>query len=91
MPRALLASVVMTSLLYLLRVGRARPDRASGLASSDSPLAAAAVVAPWLGKTLAVTALFPTASTTLISLVNTSCMLFGMARDGDLPRHWAER
>jgi len=87
-PRALLASVVLTSLLYLLVVWAVLALlEPQALASSDSPLTTAAVVvAPWLGKTLAVTALFATASTALISLVSISRMLFGMARDGDMPR-----
>jgi len=87
-PRALLASVVITSLLYLLVVWAVLALlEPQALASSDSPLTTAAVVvAPWLGKTLAVTALFATASTALISLVSISRMLFGMARDGDMPR-----
>ena len=59
----------------------------SQLAQSDSPLTAAGrAVAPWLGQTLAVTAMFATASTALISLVSISRLLFGMARDGEMPR-----
>ena len=57
------------------------------LAQSASPLTTAGrAVAPWLGQTLAVTAMFATASTALISLVSISRLLFGMARDGDMPR-----
>lgn len=87
LPRALLASVVLVSVLYLLVVwvvlGLAEPR---SLADSRSPLTdAGARVAPWLGHTLAVTALFATASTALISLVSISRLLFGMARDGDMP------
>ena len=87
-PRALLASVLITSLLYLLVVWAVLALlEPRALARSDSPLATAAVVvATWLGNTLAVTALFATASTALISLVSISRMLFGMARDGDMPR-----
>jgi len=61
------------------------------LAQSDSPLTTAGrAVAPWLGQTLAVTAMFATASTALISLVSISRLLFGMARDGEMPRALAK-
>jgi APA family basic amino acid/polyamine antiporter len=39
---------------------------------------------------LAVTALFATASTALISLISISRLLFGMARDGDMPKPLAK-
>src|SRR5688500_6987231 len=39
-----------------------------------------------MGLALAVAALFATASTALIALVSISRLLFGMARDGDMPR-----
>ena len=91
-PRALLWSVAVTSLVYLLVIWAvfAVMDP-SQLAQSDSPLTAAGrAVAPWLGQTLAVTAMFATASTALISLVSISRLLFGMARDGDMPRALAK-
>lgn len=86
-PRALLASVVITSAVYLLVAFAAfavtTPEE---LAGSESPLTEAGrAVAPWLGTTLAVTALFATASTALIALVSISRMLFAMGRDGDMP------
>ena len=87
-PRALLWSVGITSLIYMLVVWAvfAVMDP-SKLAQSDSPLTTAGrAVAPWLGQTLAVTAMFATASTALISLVSISRLLFGMARDGEMPR-----
>ena len=87
-PRALLWSVAVTSLVYLLVIWAvfAVMDL-SQLAQSDSPLTAAGrAVASWLGQTLAVTAMFATASTALISLVSISRLLFGMARDGEMPR-----
>jgi len=87
-PRALLASVVITTLLYLLVVWAVLALMTpQALAESDAPLTTAAVtVAPLLGQLLAITALFATASTALISLVSISRMLFGMARDGNMPR-----
>lgn len=87
-PRALIISVIFTSVLYVLvafsfiALGGAEEG-----GDSDSPLsAAAASIAPWRGRALAVAALFATASTALISLVSISRMLFGMARSGDMPK-----
>lgn len=87
-PRALLVSVSLVSAIYLLVIwvllAGGEPER---LAGSRSPLTdAGAAIAPWLGPVLAVTALFATASTALVSLVSISRMLFGMARDGDMPQ-----
>jgi APA family basic amino acid/polyamine antiporter len=86
-PRALLISVMLTTVIYLLVawvvLALATP---ATLAASESPLtAAAATITPALGWTLAITALFATASTALISLISISRLLFGMARDGALP------
>jgi APA family basic amino acid/polyamine antiporter len=87
-PRALIASVIITSTIYLLvaftALGATDP---ATLAGSESPLTEAGrAIAPWLGTTLAVTALFATASTALISLVAISRLLFAMGRDGDMPQ-----
>lgn len=86
-PRALLVSVLLVSLIYLLvlwvvlAAGDPKP-----LGGSRSPLTdVGASIRPWLGPTLAVTALFATASTALVSLVSISRLLFGMAREGDMP------
>ena len=91
-PRALLWSVFTTSLLYLLVVWAVlsvvEPRQ---LAQSDSPLTTAGLaIAPWLARTLAVTAMFATASTALISLLSISRLLFAMARDGDMPQALAK-
>ncbi|MCC2639027.1 MAG: amino acid permease [Moraxellaceae bacterium] len=86
-PRALLISVALTTVIYLLVawVALALISPAQ-LAASESPLtAAASTIAPGLGWTLAITAMFATASTALISLISISRLLFGMARDGALP------
>ena len=87
-PRALLLSVVLTSALYLLvcvAVLAVAPPEA--LARSDSPLTeAGGRVSPRIGQALAVTALFATASTALITLISISRLLYGMAREGDMPR-----
>lgn len=85
--RAILLSIVFTTLLYLLVtwVVLALVPPAT-LAASDSPLTtAASAVAPGLGPVLAISALFSTASTALISLLSISRLLFGMAREGALP------
>jgi len=87
-PRALLIAVTVTSAIYLLvalSVIALVPPEA--LQDSASPLeTAAATVSPLAGKVIAVTALFATASTALISLISISRLLFGMARDGDMPK-----
>jgi basic amino acid/polyamine antiporter, APA family len=87
-PRALLASVIITSVIYLLvALAVIGISDAEALGQSDSPLTlAGSAAAPWIGQALAISALFATASTALISLVSISRLLFGMARDGDMPR-----
>lgn len=87
-PRALLLSVLITSAIYILvALSVISLIEPAALAASDAPLREAGnAAAPWLGTAVAVTALFATASTALITLVSISRMLFGMARDGDMPR-----
>lgn len=87
LPRALLLSVVVTSVIYVLVIWTAlalsRPEQ---LAASSSPLRTVGdAIAPWMGDVLTITALFATASTALISLISSSRLLFGMARAGELP------
>ncbi|MGZ9109469.1 MAG: APC family permease [Micavibrio sp.] len=87
-PRALLISISITALLYILvalsAIALSTPEE---LAGSDSPLTlAASNAAPWMGQALAIAALFATASTALISLISISRLLFGMARAGDMPK-----
>ncbi|MGE4064221.1 MAG: APC family permease [Rhodospirillaceae bacterium] len=87
-PRALITCVVVTTALYLM-VGFAATHLASPqeLSSSNAPLSlAAGKASPVFVPGLAVAALFATASTALISLVSISRMLFGMARDGAMPK-----
>ncbi len=96
-PRALIVSVIITSILYVLvSFSVIAISDPLALARSRSPLSdAAGAISPWRGKALAVAALFATASTALISLIAISRMLFGMAREGDMPkplsRTWASR
>lgn len=87
LPRALLASVIITSVIYLLVVWTALALLgADTLAQSEAPLErAGAALHPRIGHTLAITALFATASTALINLVSISRLLFSMARAGEFP------
>lgn len=87
-PRAIVWSVVVTSAMYLLVVWAVLANLSpAALARSESPLTTVGGrIAPWLGQVLAATALCATGSTALIALVGISRLLFGMGRDGSLPR-----
>lgn len=87
-PRALLASTVITSAIYVLValavISISTPQE---LALSKSPLTTVANrIGPWMGNVVSVAALVATASTALIALVSISRMLFGMGRDGYMPK-----
>jgi APA family basic amino acid/polyamine antiporter len=87
-PRALIICVVVTTLLYLMvafaAITLASPEE---LSKSEAPLShATGKAGRAFEPALAVAALFATASTALISLVSISRMLFGMARDGAMPK-----
>jgi APA family basic amino acid/polyamine antiporter len=88
-PKALILSVVITAILYVL-VAVATVSLADWqeLGTSTAPLAYAASKS--LGQsaflTLSVIALFATANTVLILLIVASRMVYGIARDGSLPR-----
>jgi APA family basic amino acid/polyamine antiporter len=88
LPVALLASLAISSLLYLgvaLAVVALAPPEA--LAASDAPLASAvAAVWPRAGRAMDWIALCATANTALASLLTGSRLLYGAARGGDLPR-----
>lgn len=86
-PRAILISVAVSTLLYVLvaaaSVSLLEPAR---LAASDSPLAdAMRAGAPRLAGALSGVALFATANTALITVMVAGRLLFGMARGGDAP------
>jgi len=87
-PKALILSVVITAVLYVL-VAVAAVSLADWqeLGTSTAPLAYAASKS--LGQsaflTLSVIALFATANTVLILLIVASRMVYGIARDGSLP------
>lgn len=86
-PRALLVSVIFTSVIYIMvAIAVMALSTAEQLSASTSPLTQAASQAiPSAGKALAIAALFATASTALISLISISRLLFGMAQEGDMP------
>lgn len=88
-PKALLVSLVVTTVVYVL-VATAAVSLVGWeqLAASDAPLALAA--SQVLGQNafllMAVIALFATANTVLVMLIVSSRELFGIARDGSLPK-----
>ena len=92
-PRALLLSIVITTVLYvavaLCAISVLGWQR---LGASKSPLADVAAVA--LGYraffVLSIIALFSTANTVLILLMSAARLLYGMAEDGSLPRQLAK-
>ena len=91
-PRAILYSIAITTVLYVLvalcAVSVLGWER---LGASESPLAD--VVAESLGRRaffgLSVIALFSTANTVLILLMSASRLLYGMAEDGKVPKFLA--
>ncbi len=87
-PRALILSVIITSIIYILvAISVIAILPSDELAKSSSPLVAVAdTVGSTAGKFIGIAALFATASTALITLISISRMLFGMARDGDMPK-----
>ena len=88
-PRGLLLAVGITTILYVL-VGIATVSLASleGLASSDAPLAYAvsAPLGPFAYDLLAVIALLTTFNTVLVLLIVSSRIVYGMSREGALPK-----
>lgn len=97
LPIAIVASLLFTTLLYVLVALAAVTLVSPGeLASSDAPLAAAAATAgPRLATALTWVALFSTANTALITVVVASRTLLAMGEEADLPpilaRVWRAR
>jgi APA family basic amino acid/polyamine antiporter len=92
-PRALLLSIVITTVLYVVVALCAISVLGwQKLGVSKSPLADVAAVA--LGHkaffVLSIIALFSTANTVLILLMSAARLLYGMAEDGSLPRELAK-
>ena len=87
-PKALLISILITSVIYILvAISSIALAGWKELSSSEAPLAVAAAKA--FGNygiiSLSVIALFATTNTVLMMLVSGSRIIFGMARDGALP------
>lgn len=85
-PLALLLSLAVTTVLYLLvALAVVRLAAPGQLAGSEAPLATAVnAVWPNAGPLLSVIALFATANTVLITLIAASRLAYSMARDGEL-------
>lgn len=88
-PRALLLSIAITTVLYaLVAIAAVSVLGWEELGSSDSPLADVAAVA--LGRRafvgLSIIALLSTANTVLILIMSAARLLYGMAEDGKMPR-----
>ncbi len=88
LPRAILGSLgIATALYVLVALAAVALVPAAELAASDAPLADAARSASRrVAGALGGIALFATANTALVSLLTASRVIFGIARDGDLPR-----
>ncbi len=92
LPRALFLAIVITSLLYIFTaVSAVSLVNWKELSLSTSPLALAAsqVLGNKAFLVLSVTALFATAGTTLIILVVTARMIYGISRERSLPEFLA--
>lgn len=92
MPRALMATLAIASVLYML-VGISAVSVVGGdaLAASDTPLALVLEhdLGAWAGDLVAWIALASTTNTTLLVLTASSRLVFGMGRTGALPRRLA--
>lgn len=87
LPRAILISLGVTTLLYVLvalaSVALVSPD---AMAASESSMAVVArAVSPLMERLLSAIALFATANTSLIAIIATSRIIYAMARDRQLP------
>ena len=86
-PRAILLSLAISSVLYILvslaALSLVDPEQ---LAQSDAPLTLAAqTVSKRFGVMLGVVALFATTNTALLSMIGASRILFGMGKTKSLP------
>ncbi|MCX6820482.1 MAG: APC family permease [Candidatus Aenigmarchaeota archaeon] len=88
-PRALLISVVITTAVYMLiSVAVIGLVGWQALSASSAPLAlvASSMFGPNAFLLMSILALFTTASTVLVGLIVSSRVLYGMSRDGALPK-----
>jgi APA family basic amino acid/polyamine antiporter len=94
LPRALILSVLFTTLVYILiSVTAISLADWQDLAKSDAPLALAASKTPYGSQfqfIIAISALFATSSTVLIIVIVTSRMMYGMAAEHSLPKFLAK-
>ena len=92
LPRAIFLSLgIATTLYVLVAVASVALVPVDELADARAPLADAA--RPWspaIAGALGGIALFATANTALVSILVASRVVFGIARDGELPRSWAK-
>ena len=93
-PRAIVLSVIITSIVYVLvAIAAVNMLPVEALASSESPLADAAAQS-FGGSTaffvLAFIALFSTANTVLMTMVMTSRMVYGLSNEKQFPSFLAE-
>ncbi len=89
--RAILLSVVISTVLYVLvALAAVALLPAAELGESGAPLAdAARARSPRVAGALGGIALFATANTALVSILVASRVVFGVAREGELPRRLA--
>ena len=89
LPKALLLSIAITSILYiLLAISAVSIMPVSELSQTNAPLAdlAAKAVSPGFGVIVAIIALLATFSTVLVILIVTSRLLYGLGQKHELPR-----
>jgi APA family basic amino acid/polyamine antiporter len=88
-PRALMYSVIITTVIYIL-VGLAVVSVVNWQNLAGSPAPLALVVSSVLGEQaswlMSIIALFATANTVLVGLIVGSREIYGMSRDGSLPK-----
>lgn len=92
-PKAVVYSILITAVLYVLvALAAVSVIGWETLAASEAPLAtvAQAVLGSKAFVVLAIVALFSTSNTVLITLVTTSRMMYGMAKEHSLPKIFAE-
>ena len=87
-PRAILWSLAITTILYIaVAIAAMRLATPEVLSDSELPLAEAIKgIAPRWVNILSAIALFSTANTALITLLAISRMIYGIAKEGDLPK-----
>jgi APA family basic amino acid/polyamine antiporter len=91
-PRAIFLSLIISTVLYILvSVAAVALMPPAQLALTESALtAAASITSPKIAGILGAIALFSTANTALIALLTTSRILYGVSRDGALPKMFSK-